>query len=343
METTNIAVTASSVLLLAVYHAWLISIVRHAPHKTVYGLSAHSRKAWVCAIMKGNKDILAVQSLRNLIMASSILASTCVAIIFGFIAFLATVVSHPESVDVNGNPLGSQFGFALDSLFGPKVMVLLLVFCIAFFCFAQSMRFYNHVGMVININLSEEEMEECFHLSPAVTDAHLDDCGDVDDGHHSDDQTDLESVRCDESLSTKRRSARSQETIRLQQRRDSPAKRRERHAKVHARASQIDFVARMLNRGAMFYTLGMRGYYISFPIMAFLWGPWALLGTTILLVGILRIVDFNLETLSPAGSSAERETKEATTKHSLIISPRSPADQRSSGPTRDKQWIVADV
>ncbi|KAI9346258.1 hypothetical protein BDR26DRAFT_128041 [Obelidium mucronatum] len=156
--TTNIAVSAACTLLLIMYHLWLASVIRRNPEKTVYGLSAHSRKAWVAAIMKGHKDILAVQSLRNLIMASSILASTCVAIIFGFIAFLATVVSHPESVDSNGNPMGSQFGFVLDHLFGVKVMMLLVVFCVAFFCFAQSMRFYNHVGLVININLSQEEL-----------------------------------------------------------------------------------------------------------------------------------------------------------------------------------------
>ncbi|KAI9346259.1 hypothetical protein BDR26DRAFT_916677 [Obelidium mucronatum] len=342
-STTNIAVCCVSALLLASYHSWLVWMIKNCTEQTVYGLSAHSRRAWVAAIMKGsNKDILAVQSLRNLIMASSILASTCVAIIFGFIAFLATVVSHPETVDTTGNPMGSQFGFVLDKLFGPKVMMLLIVFCVAFFCFAQSMRFYNHVGMVININLSAQELEECLNLGqndnalPTTeqepekernltvehpiqidTDANrnaLDmDSVSIRETNTTNTTTNnnnharaiLSRNQSSESILSLRRntatsgSRRRQGSVpRHQQQQDM----RDRQLKVHALASRIEFVARMLNRGSMFYTLGMRGYYISFPVMAYLWGPWALLGTTVLLVGILRVVDFNLEALSPVGS-----------------------------------------
>ncbi|KAJ3027857.1 UNVERIFIED_CONTAM: hypothetical protein HDU68_002946 [Siphonaria sp. JEL0065] len=271
-----------------------------------------------------NKDILAVQSLRNLIMASSILASTCVAVIFGFIAFLATLVSHPESVDSNGNPLGSQFGFALDALFGPKVMLLLVVFCVAFFCFAQSMRFYNHVGMVININLHGDELEEAMNPSPRILETTPDSDKELSPSENPfNQQSDSGSIRLgldnemasrentlnrhakailrnqsSESVLSLRRHSRPKSIPRLQED-------RERRKKVHALASRIEFVARMLNRGSMFYTLGMRGYYISFPIMAFLWGPWALLGTTVLLVAILRVVDFNLEALNPAMSEPD--------------------------------------
>ncbi|KAI8829807.1 hypothetical protein BJ741DRAFT_538311 [Chytriomyces cf. hyalinus JEL632] len=233
----NASVFSVCVLLVLSYHLWLASVVRRNPEKTVYGVNSHGRKAWVAAIMRGKKDILAVQSLRNLIMAASILASTCVIIMLGIIAFLATVISRPESVDSDKNPLGSQFGFFLDHLFGAKVMGLLVVFCASFFCFAQSMRFYNHVGMVININISAEELEESMHLSP----------------HHS---------------------------------------------------TNVDFVARLLNRGSMYYTFGMRGYYFSFPIMAYLWGPWSLLVATVLLMFTLRVVDFNADVVSPGYGGA---------------------------------------
>ncbi|KAJ3080385.1 hypothetical protein HDU99_008527 [Rhizoclosmatium hyalinum] len=312
IDATNVALAAISVVLVVVYHVWLVSVVRSAPHKTVYGVNGLSRKAWVATIMRGkNKDILAVQSLRNLIMASSILGSTCVVIIFGFIAFLATVVSHPETTDSKGNPLGSQFGFVLDDLFGPKVMTLLVVFCVAFFCFAQSMRFYNHVGLVINIQMSAEELEEAFHLSPS--ESSTDDCD-----HHDEPSGPVDLVRTESHASMKlefpNKRSRSPERgsimTRLNHRgRLSESQRRQRHLNVHALAANIEFVARMLNRGSMYYTFGMRGYYISFPVMAYLWGPWALFGTTILLIVILRAVDFNLETLSPTLRGAAEKSK----------------------------------
>ncbi|KAJ3080384.1 hypothetical protein HDU99_008526, partial [Rhizoclosmatium hyalinum] len=308
-------------------------------------------KVWVAAIMRGqNKDILAVQSLRNLIMASSILASTCVAIIFGFIgklligcpsmltylgaAFLATVVSHPESVATNGNPLGSQFGFALDQLFGTKVMMLLIVFCVAFFCFAQSMRFYNHVGLVININISIEELEDAFRLKESHLPDEEDDHGRFSEDHSthvdiSDSRKGRSPIKArphtDEITRERAESKRSFSNLDALNVRDaSPLKRfstvdkhsdtqhrRDRHLNAHSRAANVEFVARMLNRGSMFYTLGMRGYYISFPVMGYLWGPWALLLTTLLLVFILRIVDFNLETLSPTQFREEQSKLDA--------------------------------
>ncbi|ORY33605.1 hypothetical protein BCR33DRAFT_723177 [Rhizoclosmatium globosum] len=271
-----------------------------SPEKTVYGLSALSRKVWVAAIMRGqNKDILAVQSLRNLIMASSILASTCVAIIFGFIAFLATVVSHPESVATIGNPLGSQFGFALDQLFGTKVMMLLIVFCVAFFCFAQSMRFYNHVGLVININISIEELEDAFRLKESHLPDEEDDHGRFSEDHSthvdiSDSRKGRSPIKArphtDEITRERAESKRSFSNLDALNVRDATVDkhsdtqhRRDRHLNAHSRAANVEFVARMLNRGSMFYTLGMRGYYISFPVMGYLWGPWALLLTTLLL------------------------------------------------------------
>ncbi|KAJ3027856.1 UNVERIFIED_CONTAM: hypothetical protein HDU68_002945 [Siphonaria sp. JEL0065] len=309
--TTNIAVGASCVLLLVLYHVWLVLVVRHSPEKTVYGLSAHSRKAWVACIMRDHKkDILAVQSLRNLIMASSILASTCVAIIFGFIAFLATVVSHPESTDSNGNPLGSQFGFALDALFGPKVMLLLVVFC--------SMRFYNHVGLVININLSAEELDECLHLnhddSHNQSDQNLDSTIDVSttlsNGYSVEGSTSAlnrgrEARRISGNLvnrsSTPLYLATKSSPERAPSATSRAATERNSNEKLDKRKSRH----LTLHNLAMFYTLGMRGYYISFPIMAYLWGPSALLATTILLIAILRIVDFNLEALSPVHDKDE--------------------------------------
>ncbi|KAJ3267066.1 hypothetical protein HDU77_007006 [Chytriomyces hyalinus] len=310
----NASVFSACVLLIVSYHLWLASVVRRNPEKTVYGVNSLGRRAWVAAMIRGKKDILAVQSLRNLIMVSSILASTCVVIILGIIAFLATVISRPEAVDRSKNPLGGEFGFFLDQLFGAKIMGLLVVFCAAFFCFAQSMRFYNHVGMVININESAEEIEENMHLNPQASDDELDELHDheVEDSRSS--QGPMPQQQQPRLSSTLQPN--SSPVISSRAKRADPAARarrkRARQLAACALVANVDFVARLLNRGSMYYTFGMRGYYFSFPIIAYLWGPWSLLAATVLLMFTLRVVDFNSDVMSPGygGAGMKRRSED---------------------------------
>ncbi|KAI9352635.1 hypothetical protein BDR26DRAFT_832148 [Obelidium mucronatum] len=231
---TNLVVGLVCAFILLSYHLWLASVVKSNPSKTVFGVTSLGRKAWVAAMMRDKKDILAVQSLRNLIMVSSILASTSIVLMFGFINFLSTMSATRSQTDQNA----VMFGLEVDSLFGGKVMALLLVYCMSFFSFGQAMRFYNHVTMVININLPAQEIQ---HMQQQ----HI------------------------------------PERVALLQ------------------TSNIEFISGMLNRGSLYHTAGLRGYYLSFPIMGFLWGPWTLLVCTILLIGMLRVIDFNLDHLSP--------------------------------------------
>ncbi|KAI9352606.1 hypothetical protein BDR26DRAFT_1002788 [Obelidium mucronatum] len=239
----NLASAVSCAAVLILYHIWLVWTVRNHPEKTVFGVMARGRKTWVKVMMKGKKDILAIQTLRNLIMVSSILASTSVVLIFGFITFL-------NSVTINHNSASSStsYGFVLDGLFNAKVMVLCLVLCFSFFCFAQAMRFYNHVGMTINMGFDENSCSENNYNNNNSNNNNM---------HHQD----IEKILLSETTS-------------------------------------IDFAAEMLNRGSLYQTAGLRGYYLTFPILGFLWGPWSLIGSTVVLVLILRIVDFNLEKLS---------------------------------------------
>ena len=53
----------------------------------------------------------------------------------------------------------------------------------------------------------------------------------------------------------------------------------------------VKSVANVLNLGALHYTLGMRGYYLSVPLVLWIFGPlWMLIGTAVLL-GILYRLD----------------------------------------------------
>ncbi|KAI9094029.1 hypothetical protein DFS34DRAFT_629646 [Phlyctochytrium arcticum] len=55
----------------------------------------------------------------------------------------------------------------------------------------------------------------------------------------------------------------------------------------------VPTIAALLNRGAMFHTMGLRGFYITFPLMLWLFSSWLFLGGTILLVFLLFYLDMN--------------------------------------------------
>ncbi|KAJ3410830.1 hypothetical protein HDV05_003191 [Chytridiales sp. JEL 0842] len=223
---TIIAVTLSTALFL-LYHVLLLHQIRTHPARTVYGLSKSSRRIWVASIMFRKQDILAIQTLRNYIMGSSFMASTSVAICFGFIAFLASarIGSDGAGLDVQG-----AFIFAQDGLFVFKVVALLTCLIFTFLSFTQSIRYYNHVALMININITDQELAE---IHPS---AHL-----------------------------------ARKTL------------------------TKDRVADVLNRGAVANTIGLRGYYISFPIVAWMFGAWYLLGCMVVVVIAMGILDFNVE------------------------------------------------
>lgn len=62
------------------YHIWLVYNIIHNPLRTVIGLNAESRHQWVLAMMSDpmKNGVLAVQTIRNNIMASTLLSTTAI-------------------------------------------------------------------------------------------------------------------------------------------------------------------------------------------------------------------------------------------------------------------------
>ncbi|XP_041022481.1 uncharacterized protein LOC121263582 [Juglans microcarpa x Juglans regia] len=128
------------------YHAWLWHKVRKQPLTTIIGTNATGRRFWVSAIMKDNdkKNILAVQSLRNTIMGSTLMATTSVLLCCG----LAAVISSTYSVK---KPLNDTvYGAHGEFMVALKYVTLLTVFLFSFFCHSLSIRFINQVNILIN-------------------------------------------------------------------------------------------------------------------------------------------------------------------------------------------------
>ena len=119
---------------------------RHADSDSpnLRGWQARVRVQWVAALMQhGRQEIVAVQTLRNSVMASSFMAS---------IAGLAIPGVFTMSSEVNRQALDWHRDFGLPFAAGLqplKMMLLVAVFFAAFVFFVQAIRLFNHVGYMI--------------------------------------------------------------------------------------------------------------------------------------------------------------------------------------------------
>ncbi len=138
--------TSASFLLLFIYHARLVYQVRRHPLTTAIGITNHLRGHWVTSIMQDNRDILAVQTLRNWVMASSFLASTAILICLGLIS----VASGSEKM-AEITPFLEELVREHRVLWLFKIMVIIINFFIIFFNFTLAIRYFNHVNFMINI------------------------------------------------------------------------------------------------------------------------------------------------------------------------------------------------
>ncbi|XP_074268958.1 uncharacterized protein LOC141592252 [Silene latifolia] len=134
----DIVLVPSGLLVLGAYHVWLFIVIVHHPTRTVVGLNAISRHQWVCHMMSdpGKNSVLAVQTLRNNLMASTLLAT------------IAITLSSLISAVVSG---ASQTTALIYTVHTVKYFSILVCFLVAFFCSMQCVRYYAHVSFLINV------------------------------------------------------------------------------------------------------------------------------------------------------------------------------------------------
>jgi uncharacterized membrane protein len=153
----------ASLLLLSIYHIHLIYQTRKNPEATSYGITSRLRRAWVQMIMTEKRDILAVQTLRNWIMAASFLASTSILIALGTINLLFRGETVPQIFHAL-----NIFGSRNEALWLIKVIILVINFFFAFFNFALTIRYYNHVNFMINIAPERDNMVSAEAVAKAL-------------------------------------------------------------------------------------------------------------------------------------------------------------------------------
>lgn len=136
---------ASTAVVIIAYHTHLYIHFRRNPLTTAIGITNHARQMWVNEVMKEKRDILAVQTLRNQVMASTFLASTALLICLG--SFSAAF--RPEVFSEASHAL-NVLGTKTETLWMVKLMLLGILFFVTFFNFTLTIRYYNHVGFMIN-------------------------------------------------------------------------------------------------------------------------------------------------------------------------------------------------
>lgn len=160
---------AASAALMLAYHLFLRYKLARDSAYTIHGVNALARSAWVENVMKsGDKDILAVQTLRNAIMGPTFLASTAALLIIGTL----TLSGQTDRLSETWHVL-NLYGAKHPELWQTKVILLLLDFLVAFFSFIMAIRLFVHVGFMINVPLSMNHRP----ISPGHVAMHLNRAG----------------------------------------------------------------------------------------------------------------------------------------------------------------------
>ena len=204
----EIMLVVSAAVVIIAYHTHLYIKVHRYPLKTAIGITNHARQMWVKGVIRDKRDIMAVQTLRNQVMAATFLASTAILISLGSFsaAFRPGVFSD---ISHGLNLLGTK----TETLWMFKLMLLGILFFVTFFNFTLAIRYYNHAGFMINTF----EQNDASVSEEAVT--------------------------------------------------------------------------QVVNHGALHYTIGMRGFYLSVPLALWLFGPIWMLAGSLVLVSVLYRLD----------------------------------------------------
>lgn len=139
---------AASALLIAAYETWALWLGARHPERVARSLHARMRASWVVALSRQpGFEIVAVQTLRNSLMSSTITASTAALALMGSVSIAAPRL------------IGGPFAWAeLTPRLVLEVALMLMLFA-SFVCSAMAMRYFNHAGFVLSMPTGSPERE----------------------------------------------------------------------------------------------------------------------------------------------------------------------------------------
>jgi len=158
----DVLCAVSSLLLVLIYYLYHAARVRRDPSYSIHYVNALARRAWVESVMSNaGKDVMAVQTLRNFIMNGILMVSTSALLIVGTL----TLSGQAENITRSWHAINLGGSHAAE-LWILKVMCLLAVLLVAFFCYALSIRLANHVLFMLNIPPDVQRQHEA--LAPGA-------------------------------------------------------------------------------------------------------------------------------------------------------------------------------
>jgi len=136
---------ALCVALLVGYMLYSSTVSRRHPECTHQGRSNRLRRAWIESVRAGSKDALAIATLRNWVMSTTLFASTCILIGLGIISvtFGGLDVADPSQA-LSWMPSNVD-------IVRVKLLLLAALFFAGFMQFLLALRYYNQAGFVINL------------------------------------------------------------------------------------------------------------------------------------------------------------------------------------------------
>ncbi|MCO5547387.1 hypothetical protein L7F22_000836 [Adiantum nelumboides] len=150
--TLDIILVPAGLLILLLYHAQLAyRIVKH-PTSTVIGVNDLNRRAWVRTMMADSmkNGVLSVQTLRNNIMASTLLATAAITLC----SLIAVLVTNKKNAVADSSlVLGDQS----DLVSSLKLLAVLICFLAAFLCNVQAVRYYGHASFLVSIPMTRTD------------------------------------------------------------------------------------------------------------------------------------------------------------------------------------------
>lgn len=136
-----------SILLVLSYYLFLFRRGRHSADSTIHALNARARLLWVRHVMSNEaKDLMAVQTLRNMVMAATFKATSALVLILGTLSLVGEAEVRAKTWHVL-----SMAGVQAPEWWLVKLLCLLLVLIAAFFSFAMVIRQLNHVMFMVSL------------------------------------------------------------------------------------------------------------------------------------------------------------------------------------------------
>lgn len=138
----ELAAVAAALALLGAYYLFVRWRMRGDPDFRIQGVLNRAREAWVERMIREDLGILAVQTLRNSIMAATFFATTAVALVVG------TITLSMQSGALRR--MSEALADSDEHWWFLKIVILLVDMLGAFFFFAQTIRYLMHVSLMIS-------------------------------------------------------------------------------------------------------------------------------------------------------------------------------------------------